>query len=310
LSLPMQELLDNLQKLGFTQYEARAYVALLQAPRVTAYELAKRSGIPPSKIYEVVDKLVGKDLVVTVDDSDTARYAALDPEEVTARYRHLYEQIIGSVGEQLERVTAAGQPASAYVWSLGGRPDILAKAAQMVSTAVREIYLAVWPSELPSLLSSLRAAEERGVDVAVCFFGDEEPGVGLVFHHATDGGVLRHQGARRMVVSVDDVEALIAYFPGTHEAVSHWSRNFGFVQMAKDYIRHDIWIIKLVNSLGGPIAEVYGSDRERLREVFRDADGDGGTCAAASDAGGEGMGGSLEETSEQPLVRPASIGSR
>ena len=74
---------------------------MLRSPRVTAYELSKRSGIPPSKIYEVVEKLVAKDLVAAVDDSETPRYAALDPDEVTARFRHAYSQVLDSVGDQL-----------------------------------------------------------------------------------------------------------------------------------------------------------------------------------------------------------------
>ena len=97
--------------------------------------------------------------------------------------------------------------------------------------------------------------------MAICLYGDADPGVGTVYHHATDAVVLRDQGAQRMVLSVDDAEALIGYFPELAEASAHWSRNIGFMQMAKDYIRHDIWMIKLLGRFSSAIDDAFGTDR-------------------------------------------------
>jgi sugar-specific transcriptional regulator TrmB len=264
----MTELIADLQKLGFSQYESRAYVALLRNPRVSAYELARQSGIPPSKIYEVVEKLLAKELVLALEEGGATRYAALDPEEVLGRYRRTYNHVLDSVGSKLKRIGAADVTSTAYVWSLGRRDDIVAKAAEMIVGASGEIFLAVWSGELPYVLPALEAADARGIPIAVCLYGAGEPGVGIVYHHPTDQVVLRDQGARRMVLAVDDREALVAYFPETGEASAHWSKNAGFVQMTKDYIRHDIWIIKVVRRFEGPINEVFGDDRAKLREVF------------------------------------------
>ena len=43
-----------MQVLGFTDYEARAYLALLQRHPQNGYELAKASGIPRPNIYSVL----------------------------------------------------------------------------------------------------------------------------------------------------------------------------------------------------------------------------------------------------------------
>ena len=40
------EAIKQLQELGFSQYEAQAYIALLQKNPLNGYELAKASGIP------------------------------------------------------------------------------------------------------------------------------------------------------------------------------------------------------------------------------------------------------------------------
>src|SRR6266542_3193328 len=46
-----------LQQLGFSEYEARAYLALLQRNPLNGYELAKVSGLPRANVYAVLQKL-------------------------------------------------------------------------------------------------------------------------------------------------------------------------------------------------------------------------------------------------------------
>ena len=51
---------QKVQDLGFTSYEAMAYVSLLENNPVTRYELGKNSGVPRSAIYNVIQKLEQK----------------------------------------------------------------------------------------------------------------------------------------------------------------------------------------------------------------------------------------------------------
>ena len=59
----VNNLITNLTHLGLSDYEARAYVALVKHNPATAYEVARASGIPTSKIYSVLDKLSDKYIV-------------------------------------------------------------------------------------------------------------------------------------------------------------------------------------------------------------------------------------------------------
>lgn len=63
-----------LQQLGFGDYEARAYVALLQRSPLNGYELAKSSGIPRANIYAVLQKLEERNAVVRLDTPTGSRY--------------------------------------------------------------------------------------------------------------------------------------------------------------------------------------------------------------------------------------------
>jgi len=49
-----------------------------------------------------------------------------------------------------------------------------------------------------------------------------------------------------------------------------WSMNEGFVIMAEDYIRHDIYFMKLVERFDPLLREKFGEGYEKLRDVYRD----------------------------------------
>ena len=52
----MKSAILRLTQLGFSEYEARTYTALLKENPLTAYEIAKFSEIPTSKIYVPVSR--------------------------------------------------------------------------------------------------------------------------------------------------------------------------------------------------------------------------------------------------------------
>ena len=59
----VNSIISRLIKIGFSEYEAKAYTGLLKTNPVSAYELSKISGIPSSKIYQVIAKLIERGVV-------------------------------------------------------------------------------------------------------------------------------------------------------------------------------------------------------------------------------------------------------
>ena len=53
----MKDTAQILQRLGFGDYEARAYTALLQRSPMTGYEIAKLSRIPRANVYDILPRL-------------------------------------------------------------------------------------------------------------------------------------------------------------------------------------------------------------------------------------------------------------
>ena len=52
----MKDTAQILQRLGFGDYEARAYTALLQRSPMTGYEIAKLSRIPRANVYDILPR--------------------------------------------------------------------------------------------------------------------------------------------------------------------------------------------------------------------------------------------------------------
>lgn len=56
----MESVVEKLQRVGLTEYEAKAYVALLNMHLSTATQVSERAGVPRTKIYSVLEALKNK----------------------------------------------------------------------------------------------------------------------------------------------------------------------------------------------------------------------------------------------------------
>jgi sugar-specific transcriptional regulator TrmB len=73
----LENILQQLKKLGFNEYEAKSYVSLVKQGTVTAYQVSKDSGIPRARIYDVLSNLVEKGIVLKEEIEDGTKYSPL-----------------------------------------------------------------------------------------------------------------------------------------------------------------------------------------------------------------------------------------
>ena len=73
------ELVAQLTRLGLTSYEAKAYLTLIRRDSFTAAQVARQSGLPRQRIYDVLGSLVQKGLAVA-RPGNVVKYAATAPE--------------------------------------------------------------------------------------------------------------------------------------------------------------------------------------------------------------------------------------
>ena len=73
---------EDLKKIGLTDGEIRVYNALLELGETTRTTLAKKSGISPSKIYDVANRLLEKGIISSVKKQGVIHFSAADPERI------------------------------------------------------------------------------------------------------------------------------------------------------------------------------------------------------------------------------------
>lgn len=74
--------ISGLKEIGLTSGEIKIYKALLEIGETTRTELSKRSGISPSKIYDVANRLLEKGIISTVKKNRILHFSAANPEKL------------------------------------------------------------------------------------------------------------------------------------------------------------------------------------------------------------------------------------
>lgn len=82
-------MVERLVRLGLTQYEARAYVALIRRDGSTPAEVAKVAGVPRPRIYDVIASLVAKGLA-SERPGRAAKFVATAPDEATSMLMNIH----------------------------------------------------------------------------------------------------------------------------------------------------------------------------------------------------------------------------
>ena len=92
--------LELLQEIGLNKYEAEAYYTLLTQGPLTGYELGKRSQVPLSRSYDVLERLSQKGLALA-QPGEPARYRALEPALFLGQVRAGMEQTLQTLASSL-----------------------------------------------------------------------------------------------------------------------------------------------------------------------------------------------------------------
>lgn len=261
------ETAEQLKSLGFTGYEARAYLALLACQPASAYEVAKQAGLPTSKIYETVARLAERGVLqASEDESGSQHYHALSPSDLMDSIRN---QVIADTDRllpELQKIPAGDS--GNHVWPLTGRSQVESRVLEVVTSAFDTILVSLWPEELEWSAEALRSAETRGVRIALVHFGEPQISIGATYHHPVERTLYAEKGGRGLTVVADGKQVAIANFWANGDIEGSWSRNPSFVTVAEDYVKHDVYITKVTRFLGPEVTRRFGEDYSQLRDVF------------------------------------------
>jgi len=163
-----------LDRIGLTSYEIRTFTALLKTGEQTASDLSQKSGVPYSKIYEVLGTLEEKSWIGS-DDSRPTKYFAKSPstglettkQKIENDFLQNQSVILNELVPLYEKSGTSEKP---DIWVLSGSANIAAKILEMVESCRNEVMIAVPEAGeelVKKALPKLRALHDKGVDITI-----------------------------------------------------------------------------------------------------------------------------------------------
>ena len=240
--------IDKLVSIGFSEYEAKAYIALLRESPVTGYQLSKRSGVPRSMIYEVLGKLTARGAAMTLRSTDTTKYAPVPAVEFLDNLQKEHEELISLLKDDLSGLTTTSD--LEYVWNIEGHENIMAKARGMIDQAENCIYLAILPDTFKDLQPALDRAVGRQLRVMLYTTCELDfPGGHVIAANVSEETLSRARGLGLILV-VDGREVLIGEWLKANHARASWTSSPLLVFIAEHHLRTDLYLPQILALLG------------------------------------------------------------
>jgi sugar-specific transcriptional regulator TrmB len=259
--------IERLVTLGFSEYEAKTYMALLGDSPATGYQISKASGVPRSMIYEVLGKLVARGAAMTLHSEGGNKYAPVAASEFLDQLQREHEILVSTLKDDLKSLGSS--PTHEHVWNIGGNENVMAKAREMIDQSKARLHLALMPETFPALQGALNLAVERGVRLVVHSTAELElEGARVVVSPVREVASERVEGLW-LVLVVDGCQAMIGELLTQNQARASWTRSPLFVFVAEHHLRTDLYLPRILSLLGDKAVDfIDEADRELFATPF------------------------------------------
>lgn len=166
-----REAVEQLQQLGFKEYEAEALVAVVALGVGTAKDVSDISEVPRTRVYDAIRVLEARGLV-EVQHTSPQRFRATSVSEAVQTLEREYEDRFDSLEDHLvslEGNTESDASEVHEVWSLSNTAAITTRTETLVEEAENEVVIVLGVDHVVTheLLEKLEQATDRGLDVIV-----------------------------------------------------------------------------------------------------------------------------------------------
>lgn len=259
-------LIDEMKQLGLTQYEAKAYLKLLEHSPVNGYALSKNSGVPRSRVYEVLDGLIKKQLVFEKNTENGTIYYPLEPDLLIKKLKKNYESIIDHVKEETTHLFVKNK--EQYESKvISGRKNIFDFIELLLDNAKNRIDISIWQEEYKDLEDCFERSIQRGIKVKGLYFGYDNKLKDVLTHRRLDT-YLEEKEERYIIIIIDKKEAITGIISRGEESQVTWTNDFGAIDIMEDYIVHDLMINIYSNMMSDTERKKYEDAMDIVRKDF------------------------------------------
>ncbi|WP_186577898.1 TrmB family transcriptional regulator [Aquibacillus kalidii] len=246
-----------LQQFGFTQYESQIYQALVTIDQpLDATGIVKRSGVPRTKVYEVLHRLLEKGLIFESTMEKKRLYIALPLESVIEKLKIDFESNIKKLKETKIKQT----PIDDRVWSFKEDQTIRSSLKDLLNQAESSIFISGWEDDLVHFLSLLEIKYQQGIDVNIHVIGDMNTNIPNVSTLIPDE---HHETLERSRILIVDEEEMV--FAGVED--DEWyairTKSRSLVKFFTEFFYHDVALTEITRKYRDTVM-----NDEAIREVL------------------------------------------
>ncbi len=260
------EAIEQLQQLGFSQYEAKAYVTLLRDNPLNGYELARESGIPRPNIYAVLHKLEESGAVLRLVTKEYTRYVPVPAVELLEKLKSRYQDTLEATSTSLQAISSPPQVEA--ILNFRGYTGLIEEARALLERTRDSLLLSIWPEEAQTLGDDVQKCAERGVEVTtLCLHGCAHPCPtchGAVYRYS----LFPEREMRCLLLVSDETELLAGEIQTTAVGSSTASSDCDasairthqqmLIHLTGSYIRNSIALASILTGLGRRLPEEMG----------------------------------------------------
>ena len=261
------DIIQLMKKYNFTENETKAYISLLQYSNMSGYEVSKQSGIPRSKIYNILEILLNKGAILSTQ-SQPIKYSAVPVDEFIAQLKIStsldFENMENSLGE------FNIQSKNPELWKINSYSNALTKLKLMLRQATSEVYIQIWENEIDNEILALLVAIEKKADkfILICFSENQHYNLPLkkYYKHGFEHAKIQEDNGRWLSAVIDNQVLFGSNINSDYDFV--WTYNSTMVFLTKEFIIHDAYTAHILEKLGDYGKEVFGDDYAKVRDIY------------------------------------------
>ena len=258
----MIDYINDFMALGFTESEAKIYLALLTTHPANGYQLSKKTGIPRSMVYEALGRLTLRGAVLKTGEDRSTVYRPVPPNMLLERLEQDYSQLTRGLQDRLlDLFTTENEE---LLWSINGASPVYSYAMQMMLESRNEILLVIDDSSLDRLSATInQVCNDNKVRVKALLTGEGKLDCTQIVRHPPLESEL--QGILNMLVLVvDHKECLIANTKFEIDATI--TKNPNLVFIARQFIWMELFAQRIYMQLGTELLQRLEFEDQRIFE--------------------------------------------
>ncbi|THB75007.1 MAG: TrmB family transcriptional regulator [Desulfobacteraceae bacterium] len=259
-------IMNDMKRLGFSEYECKAYLTLLQTYPLNGYALSKHSGIPRSRIYEVIKSMINKQMVTEQAQEKQKLYYPMEPELFIRKLRKEYEDAFTGISQYVSKLYQA-KPQDDKLVVIKGRQNIIDFLKILIKGAEQRVAMSIWDEEIQEIIPELDQSIGRGVMLRGIYFGESVPYDTLVPHRRIKR-YMAEKKQRYLSIIIDGSHAVSGVVSRGEESKVTWTRDEGFIEISEDYIAHDLLVNLYSASLGNDAYKAYEAFADKVHNQY------------------------------------------